>query len=70
MVSLVNSHTNATGIRWHLCEIELRFAPGLTPGWCTGAGARGVLSRRGDAGDAVLKTGGLVYHSTLGLRNF
>ena len=28
VVSLVNSHTNATGIGWHLWEIGLRFAPG------------------------------------------
>ena len=33
MVSLVNSHTNATSIGWHLWEIDLRFAPGLPPGW-------------------------------------
>ena len=33
MVSLVNSHTNATRIGWHLWEIDLRFTPGLPPGW-------------------------------------
>ena len=33
MISLVNSHTNATRIGWHLWEIDLRFAPGLPPGW-------------------------------------
>ena len=33
MVSLVNCHTNATRIGWHLWEIDLRFAPGLPPGW-------------------------------------
>jgi len=33
MVSLVNSHTKATRIGWHLWEIDLRFAPGLPPGW-------------------------------------
>jgi len=34
MVSLVNSPTNATLTRrWHVWEIELRFAPGLPPGW-------------------------------------
>ena len=32
MVYLVNSHTNATRIGWHLWEIDLRFAPGLPPG--------------------------------------
>ena len=32
MVSLVNSHTNATRIGWHLREIDLKFAPGLPPG--------------------------------------
>jgi len=33
MVSLVNSHANATRIGWHLWEIDFRFAPGLPPGW-------------------------------------
>ena len=33
MVSLVSSHTNATSKRWHLWEIDLRFASGLPPGW-------------------------------------
>jgi len=33
MVSLINSHTNATRSRWHLWEIDSRFAPGLPPGW-------------------------------------
>jgi hypothetical protein len=33
MFSLVNSYKNATRIGWHLCQIELRFAPGLPPGW-------------------------------------
>ena len=33
MVSLVDSHTNATSQRWHLWEIDLRFAPGVPPGW-------------------------------------
>jgi len=33
MVSLVTSHTNATRIGWHLWQIDLRFAPGLPPGW-------------------------------------
>ena len=38
MVSLVNSHTNATRIGWHLWEIDSRFAPGLPPGWvCPGS---------------------------------
>ena len=32
MVSLVNSHTNATRIGWHLWGIDLRFAPVLLPG--------------------------------------
>ena len=34
MVSLVNSHTNAISKRWHLWEIDLRFALNTTPGWC------------------------------------
>ena len=33
MVSLVNSHTNATSKRWHMWEIGLRFALSSTPGW-------------------------------------
>ena len=33
MLSLVNSHTNATRIGWHLWEIDFRFAHGLPPGW-------------------------------------
>ena len=33
MVYLVDSHTNATSERWHLWEIDSRFAPGLPPGW-------------------------------------
>jgi len=37
MVSLVNSHSNATSRRRHLWEIELIFAPGLLPGWWWGA---------------------------------
>jgi len=32
IVSLVNSHTKAARIGWHLWEIDLRFAPGLPPG--------------------------------------
>jgi len=32
MVYLVNSHTHATRIGWHLWEIDSRFAPGLAPG--------------------------------------
>ena len=33
MVDSVNSYTNANRIGWHLCEIDLRFAPGVPPGW-------------------------------------
>jgi len=33
MVSLVNSHTNATRIGWNLWEIDLRFALNSNPGW-------------------------------------
>jgi hypothetical protein len=42
MVYLVDSHTNAIRIGWHLWEIDLRFAPGLPPGWLLCAD---VLSR-------------------------
>ena len=43
MVSPVNSHTNATRIGWHLWEIDLRFAPGLPPGW--GGGSKHLADR-------------------------
>ena len=33
IVCVVNSHTNATSKRWHLWEIDLRFALNSTPGW-------------------------------------
>jgi len=33
MVSLVNSHANATSKRQHLWEIDLTFALNSTPGW-------------------------------------
>ena len=42
MVSLANSHSNATSRRQHLWEIDLRFSPGLPPGWP--ARARGYSS--------------------------
>ena len=35
MVYVVNAHTNATSKRWHLWEIDLRFALNSTPGWET-----------------------------------
>jgi len=35
MVPLVNSHANATS-RWHLWEIDSRFALNSTPGWLMG----------------------------------
>jgi hypothetical protein len=33
MVSFVNSHSNAISKRWHLWEIDSRFALNSTPGW-------------------------------------
>ena len=33
MVLLVNSNTNATSKKWHLWEIDLKFALNSTPGW-------------------------------------
>ena len=33
MVPFVNSHEHATRIGWYLWDIDLRFAPGLPPGW-------------------------------------
>ena len=44
MVSSINSHTNATSIGWHLWEIDLRFAPGLPPGWLPHSASRNVLA--------------------------
>ena len=51
MFFLVNSHTNATSDRWHLWEIDLRFALNSTPGWpqtlkrkaCWDAGLNGMF---------------------------
>ena len=42
MVSLDNSHSNATSWRWHLWEVDLEFALGLPPGWLP-------ISMQGDA---------------------
>ena len=33
LVCLVNSHTNATRMGWHLWEIDFRFAPWPPAGW-------------------------------------
>jgi len=33
MISQVNSYTNADSKRWHLWEIDLKFALKSTPGW-------------------------------------
>ena len=41
MVSLVNSHTNATSKRWHLWEIDLRIALNSTTGWGGGPASEG-----------------------------
>ena len=43
LVSLVNSHPNATRMGWHLWEIDLRFAPGLPPGWSAVRKRQGCL---------------------------
>ena len=40
MVYLVNSHRNASSKRWHLWEIDLRFALNSTPGWFPEVGWR------------------------------
>ena len=57
MVSLVNSHTNATRIGWYLWEIDLRFAPVLPPGWFWDLKARprpdGLLARIKPRGSSV-----------------
>jgi len=54
MDSSVNSHTNATRIGWHLWEIDLRFAPGLPPGWSYQPLGDGGLFRLGGHARAVL----------------
>jgi len=52
MVSLVNSHTNATRIGWHLWVIGLRFAPGLPPGWpVLSTREQSVSPNEGELGD-------------------
>jgi len=63
---LVNSHTNATRIRWQLWETDLRFAPGLPPGWnlacregSQGGQAKAVLFRR----DFVQTLHQMLYHA-------
>jgi len=33
MVSLINSNANATSKKWHVWEIDLRFALNSTAGW-------------------------------------
>ena len=33
MVSLINSHTNATRLGWHIRETDWQFASGLPSGW-------------------------------------
>ena len=57
MVSLVNSHTNATRIGWHLWEIDLKICPWVASrvaedGGVGGqlAGGAGLLVRRGRGG--------------------
>ena len=47
MVSLVNSHTNATRTGSHMWEIDLRFAPGLPPGWLHRSKSRRQAGYRG-----------------------
>ena len=44
MISLVNSNTNINPKRWHLCEIDLRFALNSALGW---GGARTQNARSG-----------------------
>ena len=67
MVSLVNSHTNATRIGWHLWEIDLRFAPGLPPGWGRREALRELRSNAKQfQGGLVFKARILLCHSTLG----
>ena len=45
MISLVNSHTNATSKRWHLWEIDLRFALKSTPGWLYSASHANIAAK-------------------------
>jgi len=44
IVSLVNSHANATSKSQHLWEIDFRFAPGLPPWWYRGAECPAALA--------------------------
>ena len=61
MVSLVNSHTHATTKRWHLWEIDLRFAPGLPPGWPSTQPPRASIEGRASSGCSLVVQG--VHHN-------
>ena len=56
MVSLVNSHTNATSKRRHLWEIDLRFALNPTPGWLAGVKALSRLASARESAGAAKNT--------------
>jgi hypothetical protein len=51
MVAVANSHTNTTRIGSHLWEIDLRFAPGLPPGWLPHTLPQGPLPCSGPASE-------------------
>ena len=53
MVSLVNSHSETTSNRWHLWEIDLRFALRSTPGKGGGGGCRERASTDGTEGEVL-----------------
>ena len=44
MVYLVNSNANATSKRWHLWDVDLRFALNSTPGWTQREGGAPLYS--------------------------
>ena len=58
----VYSHTNATSKRWHLWEIDLRFALNSTPGWI----GRRVLPRGQAWRQNYVKVRGVDLHDAVG----
>ena len=57
MVSLFKYHTNATSKRWHLWEIDLRFALDSTPGWTLFPELHGLVGPEAAAGLAAAAAG-------------
>ena len=61
MISLVNSHTNATLKRWHMWEIDLGFALNSTLGWRERFGCAPARSRPPAARSPLTALGRFTY---------